>query len=506
MKNKLSSEWIYKYYKGLEEHNIENHSLIIMQNGETVFEEYAEPYSKDMPHTLFSVTKSIVSTAAGFAIDEGLFTLDSKIIDFFPEYTPCESDQWEKLTVRSVLTMQSNKEFTFLQDMRGNYTEMFMKAPFRKKDGFLYSNNDAHVVAALIQKASGMSLIDYLTPRLFEPLGIETPFWETNSIGECIGGTGGHFKPHDLAKICQCYADGGKYNGKQVIPEFWTKEATKIQVLFKDDGKTKEGYGYLFWIKNDVFSMTGMFGQLVSYIPKYNAVVVTMNCCIDEGNLARLTEKVLINAFSGENDPNWDRKLQEYLESRKLNLKECNNLPKIPTEKTFYITHFSDLRSKFMFPQGLITRSLTCSFAKRPKENMNKLSFELKENALVMKWKEEEDTIVVNCGLNGIPQLSECEIKGYKYTIWSYGFMKDGKFIAVIKPLNTLSTQYFTFDFKESQIKMSCTGTPSFIEFIKSNAGSADFFKKHPQIKAFSLSFLEKFLRSTEKPIKFIAR
>ena len=80
---KLSSEWIYKYYKGLEEHNIENHGLLIMQNGETVFEEYAYPYSKDMPHTLFSVTKSIVSTAAGFAIDEGLFTLDSKIIDFF---------------------------------------------------------------------------------------------------------------------------------------------------------------------------------------------------------------------------------------------------------------------------------------------------------------------------------------------------------------------------------------------------------------------------------------
>lgn len=136
MGNKLSSEWIYKYYKGLEEYNIENHGLIIMQNGETVFEEYAEPYSQDIPHTLFSVTKSIVSTAAGFAIDEGLFTLDSKIIDFFPEYTPCKSDQWDSLTVRSVLTMQSNKEFTFLQDMRGNYTEMFMKAPFRKKRRF----------------------------------------------------------------------------------------------------------------------------------------------------------------------------------------------------------------------------------------------------------------------------------------------------------------------------------------------------------------------------------
>ena len=506
MGNKLSSEWIYKYYKGLEQYNIENHGLIIMQNGEIIFEEYQEPYSKDMPHTLFSVTKSIVSTAAGFAIDEGLFTLDSKIIDFFPEYTLCKSDKWESLTVRNVLTMQSNKEFTFLQDMCGNYTEMFMKAPFRKKDGFLYSNNDAHVVAALIQKTSGMSLVEYLTPRLFEPLGIEKPFWETNSIGECIGGTGGHFKMRDLAKICQCYGDGGKYNGKQVIPESWTREATKIQVLFKDDGKTKEGYGYLFWIKNDIFSMTGMFGQLISYIPQHNAVVVTMNCCIDEGNNTRLAEEVLIKAFSGESDPIWDKKLQEYLENRKLKLESCNNIPKIPTNKVFYISRFSDLRAKFMFPQGLINRSLTCSFAKRPKENMNELSFELKENTLVIKWKEEEDEILVNCALDGKPQLSECEIKGYQYKIWSYGFMKDGKFTAVIKPLNTLSTQYFTFDFNENQVKTSCTGTPSFIEFIKKSAGSADFFNTHPKIKALSLGFIQKLLSSTEKPIKFIAR
>ena len=127
----LSSEWIYKFYKELENHGIENHGLLIMKDGETVFEEYAYPYSGDMPHNLFSVTKSIVATAAGFAVDEGLFSLDSKILPFFPEYEHCESDEWDNLTVRSILTIQSNKEFSFLQDMTGNYAEMFMKAPFR---------------------------------------------------------------------------------------------------------------------------------------------------------------------------------------------------------------------------------------------------------------------------------------------------------------------------------------------------------------------------------------
>ena len=262
-KSKLSSEWILKYYKELENCGVENHGLLIMQNGETIFEEYNYPYSADMPHTLFSVTKSVVSTAAGFAIDEGLFSLDDKIIDLFPEYEACKGDEWENLTVRSVLTMSSNKKFSFLQDMTGNYMEMFMKAPFRKEKGFLYSNNDAHVVAALVHKFSGQNLVEYLTPRLFKPLGIDIPKWETNEIGECIGGTGCYLKLCDLAKIMQCYADGGKYNGEQIIPEFWTKEATKIQVKFKEN----EGYGYLFWIKDDVFSMTGMFGHVIAYFP-----------------------------------------------------------------------------------------------------------------------------------------------------------------------------------------------------------------------------------------------
>ena len=100
---KPSSKYILEFYKGLEKHGIENHGLLIMKGEETVFEEYQYPYSADMPHTLFSVTKSIVATAVGFAIDEGLFTLDTKIIDIFPEYEACKSDEWENLTVKSVL-------------------------------------------------------------------------------------------------------------------------------------------------------------------------------------------------------------------------------------------------------------------------------------------------------------------------------------------------------------------------------------------------------------------
>ena len=501
-KSKLSSEWILKYYKELEGYGVENHGLLIMQNGEMIFEEYNYPYSADMPHTLFSVTKSVVSTAAGFAINEGLFSLDDKIIDLFPEYEACKSDEWRNLTVRSVLTMSSNKNFTFLQDMTGNYMEMFMKAQFRKDKGFLYSNNDAHVVAALVHKFSGQNLVEYLTPRLFKPLGIDIPAWETNEIGECIGGTGCYLKLRDLAKICQCYAEGGKYNGEQIIPEFWTREATKIQVPFKEE---KEDYGYLFWIKKDVFFMTGMFGQIICYMPEYNAVVATMNCCIDEGGNERAIINTLSKAFENENTQEWDEKLKAYLEYRKLVPKKCEEKLNIPVGKTFYMTAFSDALAKLMFPASLIPRSLTSSFAKRPKTNFNEVSFDLTEDVFTIKWKEEGDEVVINCGLDGEPRMSECSIKGYPYKIWAYAYSENGKINAVVKPINTLSTQYMSFDFSCDAVKIQIKGTPSFPEFILKNALSPDFIKKNKAIKAIVTKAVGALVSTTERPMKFKA-
>ena len=504
-KTKLSSEWIYKFYKELEKYGIENHGLLIMQGGETVFEEYAYPYCADMPHTLFSVTKSVVSTAAGFAIDEGLFSLDSKILSLFPEYEACKGDEWEKLTVHSVLTMQSNKEFSFTQDMTGNYVEMFMKAPFRKNKGFLYSNNDAHIVAALVQKYSGMNLVDYLMPRLFEPLGIERPNWETNSIGECIGGTGAYLKLRDLVKIMRCYADGGRYNGVQVIPEWWTKEAVKKHVDLPDR-ENEDGYGYLFWLQDGVFSMNGMYGQQVSYFPEYDAVVGIFNCVVNDVMNNKLMKTVLTKAFEEESCEGWDKKLADYLKGRGEKPISCTDLPEIPTGKTFYITPLSDLLVKIMFPASLIPRSLTSSFAVRPKQNLNRVSFELSDDVLGVKWFEENDGVVINCGLDGKPRMSECEIKGYKYKIWAYAYSKNGILKAVVKPINTLSTQHITLGFSGNTVKIQMKDTPSFTAFILHNVDKSSFVENNSWLKPVIIPVLKKALSTTERPIKFKAK
>ena len=105
----LSSEYLYRFYRALEEGGCENHGLLIMRGDETVYEHYVYPYSAEMPHTLFSVTKSLISTAVGFAIDEGLFHLNSGISEFFPEFEIPDSPEWNRITVRALLTMNSNR-------------------------------------------------------------------------------------------------------------------------------------------------------------------------------------------------------------------------------------------------------------------------------------------------------------------------------------------------------------------------------------------------------------
>lgn len=498
---KICSRPILEYYQKLEEKEIESHGLIILHKGKVAFEHYIKPYSADMPHSMFSLTKSVVSTAAGFAIEEGLFSLETKVIDIFPEYEACQSDEWESITVRSLLTMQSNKEFSFTQDMRGNYVEMFMKAPFRKDKGFLYSNNDAHVVGAIVQKLAGMNLIDYLTPRLFEPLGIKASFWEFNCINELVGGTGCYMTLSDLVKIGQCYLNGGEWNGRQVIPRWWTQEATKMQVRFGEN--STEGYGYLFWIHQGGYSMTGMYGQQVTCFPEKKLVMASFNCCLNDGDFSRAFENILPLAFEEEPSAQWDEKLKTYLESKDAKIPLSKNLPHIPQNKVFRLSGFSDMIAGIVFPASIIPRSVSCSVAMRSGKNLNNLMFEKADDVLTIKWKEDEDEVIINCGLDGCARLTDISLKGYPYTLWAYAYGDKDKLNVVVKPLNTLSTTYIEFRFIKNKVKMQIKGTPDFVEFICRNTDKSDFINKRKWLKPVATKAVRKALSLMQRPMTF---
>lgn len=493
----LSSEYLYKFYRALEEGGCENHSLLVMRGDEIEYEHYIYPYSADQPHTLFSVTKSLISTAVGFAVDEGLFRLDSKISEFFPEFEIPATPEWDRITVRALLTMHSNKQFSYMQGMANDYIELFMKAPFRARDGFLYSNNDVQMLAETVRRTSGQNIDDYLDERLFRPLGIKKPFWETDCRGTCVGGSGAYMTLRDVAKICRCYACGGKYQGKQIVPEAWAREAVRTQI----EKSGTYGYGYLFWTKDDSFHMSGMMGQLVYYFPEYDAVIASFNNCLQDGFIHREIREYLLKAFDGAKGT-YDRTLEEYLKAKDLEVKEnVGDLKRVPVGSHFYLTPISKLRANAFFPTGLIPKTVSSSFAKLAKSSMDDLSFVLDdEKECRIVWYEDGDRVEVRCGLDGEPRLSHVTLQGYRFTVWAFAYLDGGVLTAVVKPINTLATQIFTFAFKKNSLKLGAKGSPAFTDFLLYHMETVPTIRKNEFLKKTAPLVVRKAVRFAERP------
>lgn len=219
----VSSRAISELLDDFERSQIELHSIMILRHGKVAFETWRDPYAPDIPHTMYSVSKSFTSIAIGFAIDEGLLTLDTKVIDIFPEYRPQKYDEnLEKLTVFHLLTMTAGKDVSVLENKaKVSWLKSFFGArwAFAPGEDWKYISENCYVMAAIIQKLTGLTVREYLAPRLFKPLGIrENPAWETDPNGLEAGGWGLFITTEELAKVADCMSHGGKYRGQAGHP------------------------------------------------------------------------------------------------------------------------------------------------------------------------------------------------------------------------------------------------------------------------------------------------
>ena len=202
----VSSKAISELLDDFERSGIELHSIMILRHGKVAFETWRDPYAPDIPHTMYSVSKSFASIATGFAIDEGLLTLDTKVIDIFPEYRPQKYDaNLEKMTVFHLLTMTAGKDVSVLENKaKVSWLKSFFGArwAFAPGEGWKYISENCYVLCAIIQKLTGMTVREYLAPRLFKPLGIrENPAWETDPNGLEAGGWGLFITTEEVAKV-----------------------------------------------------------------------------------------------------------------------------------------------------------------------------------------------------------------------------------------------------------------------------------------------------------------
>jgi CubicO group peptidase (beta-lactamase class C family) len=259
------------------------HSFMLVRHGHVVAEGWWSPYGKGDPHVLFSLSKSFTSTAVGLAVAEKKLSLDDSVLAAFPEDAPAEpSNNLKAMRVRDLLAMSAGHhsvdldKFSFTGEER--LTKAFLALPVAHKPGtsFLYNTPATYMLSAMVQKATGQTVLDYLGPRLFGPLGIESPTWEASPQGISLGGYGLSIRTEDIARFGQLYLQKGLWQGKRLVPAEWIEAATAREVSNGSDPASdwEQGYGYQFWrCRHGYYRGDGAFGQFCVVMPDQDAVV-----------------------------------------------------------------------------------------------------------------------------------------------------------------------------------------------------------------------------------------
>lgn len=287
----------------VREENLAVRGVRVYQNGELVASYQPMPEERQ---NQYSGTKSYTSTACAFAIQEGLFSLDDYVLDHFAADAPENpSENLRKMRLRHLITMSMGFESPMLMGamrpkmVEKDWVRFVLRANVIHEPGtvFQYNNAGPYLLGILIQRKSGMSLIDYLMPRLFTPLGIERPVDEKDPMGNTFGAGGLQLNVSEFARLGLLYLQKGVWNGQQLIPAAWTEEAGKAHILANEgDEEIGHHYGYLFWTMPDgAFRADGKYGQYCIVLPNKNAVVAINSMQIEnEKNVLRAAVRTIL--------------------------------------------------------------------------------------------------------------------------------------------------------------------------------------------------------------------
>lgn len=255
------------------------HSVMLVRHGQVIAEGWWAPYDADSNHELYSLSKSFTSTAVGFAVAEGKIQVDDEVLKFFPDEVPPEpSSNLKAMRVRDLLTMSAGHQDETSSSPDQISSRAFLAHPVPHKPGthFKYNTPATFMLSAIVQKQTGQTVLDYLRPRLFEPLGIDRPVWNTNFQGVSLGGYGLRVRTEDIARFGQLYLQQGHWMGRPLLPASWVEQATGRQVSNGSNPKSDwdQGYGFQFWrCRNGAYRGDGAFGQYCIVMPEQDAVL-----------------------------------------------------------------------------------------------------------------------------------------------------------------------------------------------------------------------------------------
>jgi CubicO group peptidase (beta-lactamase class C family) len=310
--------------RALEKSPAELRGLVLVRRGKAVFRKFWDPYREDDPIWVYSLSKSFCSTAVGFAREEGLLSLDERVLSFFPEYEGAvEDENCRAMTVQDLLTMRTGHETdtTAAIIASPDWAEAFFRLPVKYKPGthFVYNSGASYLLSALTQKRCGLPIAEYLKPRLFEPLGFAPVFWDSSPQGVNTGGWGFMVTLEDVAKFGLLYLNRGTWQGKRIIAESWVDEAALPHAdnsITGGGADWSRGYGYQFWRSRYGFRGDGAFGQYCLILPEFDAVLALSSETEDMQGILDIIWDQLPRAFTAAGG------MEKRLEGREFRLAE----------------------------------------------------------------------------------------------------------------------------------------------------------------------------------------
>lgn len=258
------------------------HHVVVVRHGKVIAEAHPAPFAKDDVHTLYSCSKTFTMLAIGMLVDDGRLSVNDKVIDLLPDKAPkAKSATLKAMTVKHLLTMTAGiKPSLELRQEGDDWARAWLAQPVTKQGRFQYDSLCTFMLAAIVQRITGKTLLEFLNERFFHPLGIYEADWEQSPDGTNVGGWGLRLTAESMAKAGVCIMNRGKWQGKQLVSAKWIDEASAKHTNYNNPGKratdTNQGYCYQMWrcLLPDAFRADGAYGQFIVMSPKRDLVVV----------------------------------------------------------------------------------------------------------------------------------------------------------------------------------------------------------------------------------------
>lgn len=312
----ISSQSILDFIRREKEHSNELHSLQVIRHGKRCFFGCFAPYNKEAEHILFSFSKSLTSTAIGFAEQEGLLNLKEKLVDIFPEKCPEKmSDNLKEADIYSLLTMTCGhaQEIHVSREEEADWIRIFLAHEFTYRPGttFQYNTAGTNLLAAILRKRSGLNVTEYLKPRLFDVIGIPAVECWKIADGTEMGGAGMYLSPESMARFAQFVLNKGSWEGRQLLSADWFERASARQVASVSEvypttsSEWMQGYGFQYWrcTPEGSFRADGAYGQFAVFYPKQDAAVIITSCSSDTNTLLTDLHATIFAGMTDEAQP-----------------------------------------------------------------------------------------------------------------------------------------------------------------------------------------------------------